>query len=157
VANWKQRVRDLARQRPDAVPVWLSQPTTRAWYRVKWQTDGGVNKANARRPLLVVLQWLHGKSLLTKNGNGTLNFMLANEPVDESLSISMVNSTAVAFLDRCWDSWWSNCGINLAIDSAVESSAAITELDRLWSTYSNDESDEQSDPPKSPVGREFES
>jgi hypothetical protein len=137
VANWKQRLRDIARNKPDAVPEWLKQPTSRAWYRVTWQTDGGVDRANARRPLIVVLKWLSTKSLLTQNGIGTLNFILSSKDVDESLTASMVNQSAAQFLDQRWDSWWNSFGINLCIDLASAEEPATAELDHQWSIYSN--------------------
>jgi hypothetical protein len=137
VVNWKQRLRDLARNKPDAVPEWLRQPTSRAWYRVSWQTDGGIDRAHARRPLIVVLKWFNERSLLTQNGIGTLNSILANKDVDESLTTSMVNQTATEFLDQCWDSWWNSVGMNLCIDLAVDEASATAELAHQWSTYSN--------------------
>ena len=154
MANWKQRLRDIARNKPDAVPEWLKQPTSRAWYRVTWQTDGGVDSANARRPLIVVLKWLNTKSLLTQNGIATLKFILSNTDVDESLTTSMVNQSAAQFLDQYWDSWWNSVGINLCIDLAIDEVSATAELDRRWSTYSNIESDEQSDADEA-LGRPF--
>jgi len=137
VANWKQRLRDIAQNKRGAIPEWLKQPTSRAWYRVAWQTDAGVDRANARRPLIIVLTWLNEKSLLTQNGIETLRFILANKHVDESLTASMVNQTATEFLDQCWDSWWNSVGINLCIDLAFDDASATAELDHQWSTYSN--------------------
>ncbi len=145
MANWKQRLRDIARNKPDAVAEWLKHPTTRAWYRVAWQTDAGVDRASARRPLIVVLKWLSTKSLLTQNGVGTLNFVLSQRNVDESLTTSMVNATAARFLDKCWDSWWNSVGINLCIDLTTDEASATAELDRRWAIHSNTEMDEQSD------------
>jgi hypothetical protein len=118
---------------------------SRAWYRVSWQIDGGIDSAHARRPLIVVLKWLSAKSLLTQNGIGTLNFILSDMKVDESLTNSMVNENAKHFLDQCWDSWWNSFGINLCIDAAIDEVSATAELDRRWLTYSNIASDEQSD------------
>jgi hypothetical protein len=118
--------------------------------------DGGVDADRARLPLIVILQWLRVKSMLTKNGIGTLDLLLAKQSIDESLSRSMLTPIGVSFLDRYWDSWWNSAGINLAIDSGMKPNAAIVELDRLWSLHSNEESDEQSDARKSPVRREFE-
>lgn len=137
MANWKQRLRDIAQNKPDALPTWLNQRSNRAWYRVIWQTEAGVDRANARRPLILVLKWLNEKSLLTQNGIGTLNFILANKDVDESLTTSMVNQTATKFLNQYWDSWWNSVGINLCIDLAVDEASAGAELDHQWSTYSN--------------------
>jgi hypothetical protein len=118
---------------------------SRAWYRVSWQTDGGIDRTHARRPLIVVLKWLSAKSLLTQNGIGTLNFILSDMKVDESLTNSMVNENAKHFLDQCWDSWWNSFGINLCIDAAIDEVSATADLDRRWLTYSNIASDEQSD------------
>ncbi len=137
MANWKQRLRDLARNQPDAVPEWLRQPTSRAWYRVTWQTDGGIDRANALRPLIVVLKWLSARSLLTPNGAGTLSLVLENRTVDESLTTSMVTAAAIPFLDQSWEPWWDAVGINLCIDLAFDDAVAIAELDRLWSAYLN--------------------
>jgi hypothetical protein len=95
--------------------------------------------------LIVVLEWLSAKSLLTQNGFGTLNLILSNGNVDESLTNSMVNETATRFLDACWDSWWNSIGINLCIDLTIDEASATAELDRLWSTHSNTEPDEPSD------------
>ncbi len=137
MANWKQRLRDLAHNQPDAVPEWLRQPTSRAWYRVTWQTDGGIDRANALRPLIVVLKWLSARSLLTPNGTGTLSLVLENRTVDESLTTSMVTAAAIPFLDQSWEPWWNSVGINLCIDPAFDDAVAIAELDRLWSAYLN--------------------
>ena len=79
--------------------------------------------------------------MLTANGTGMLSLMLKHEPVDESLTRSMVTDTGAKFLDAHWEQWWSVEGINLCMEE-TDGSTGVAYLDELWTEFAQGTAEE---------------
>ena len=133
--NWKQRVREIAAHNPKALhpilqPNWpAAMPGETVWDRAEWQTkgQGDVTPSEAARPILLVLNWLQRRKLLT--GRGTAMLSAPTESV--SLTSSLVVSSAAKFLEAHYEHWMATHGLNLIMDASA-SQGAVGELEELW-------------------------
>jgi hypothetical protein len=133
--KWVKRLREIDARNPDALPEWLRRPShEKVWYRVSWQTDGGISPEDAARPVIMMLDWLARRGLLTRQGKTALKSAQGGEVGFLMLAPSMVEPKAVAFLDAYWDKWWESKGINLTISSACADAAAAS-IEECWTAF----------------------
>ena len=131
----RARIADIRARNPAALPAWLRDgPREQAWYRASWQNDGGVSPDDAARPAVVALQWLAEHGLLTASGYGALRSAHRGDLASVPLSRSMVTPRGATFLDRFWNQWWEQFGINLAISPDM-TPTALAGLDQFWTTF----------------------
>lgn len=133
--KWVKRLREIAAHNPDALPTWLRQSAAeKAWYRVSWQTDGGVSAEDGARPVIMMLDWLARRGLLTQRGMTALNAARSGEASGLVLVPSMVEPKAAAFLDAYWDKWWESNGINLSISPEC-APTAFAAIEQYWADF----------------------
>jgi len=97
--KWVKRLREIAARNPDALPMWLRNPAPeKAWYRITWQTDGGVPADDAARPVIVMLNWLASRKKLTRQGMAVLKSAQAGDIGSLALTHSLVDPIAACFL-----------------------------------------------------------
>jgi hypothetical protein len=137
--KWVKRLRQIAARNPDALPIWLRRPShEKVWYRISWQTDGGISREDAARSVITMLDWLAQRELLTRKGMTALKSAQGGEVGCLILAPSMVEPKAVAFLDAYWNKWWESNGINLTSRSACADDAK-TAIDECWAEFRNAE------------------
>jgi hypothetical protein len=133
--KWVKRLREIAARNPDALPVWLRRPShDKVWYRISWQTGGGIRKEDAARPVIMMLDWLAQRDLLTRQGRTALKSAQGVEVGFLILAPSMVLPTAAAFLEAYWEKWWESNGINLTVSSACADDAKRA-IDECWAEF----------------------
>jgi hypothetical protein len=108
-----------------------------AWDRVEWQStmQGELSLVSLARPILVVLQWLHAKRLLTSSG------VVALEKAKQALELealcldrTMVLPRGAAFLDNSYHHWQERWAANMIMsESSSMADDATADLDALWS------------------------
>ena len=132
--GWKDRIAEVRKRNPGALPAWLNAGSgDAAWYRARWQVDGGIAPDDAARPAVFVIKWLAKRGLLTRHGADALWGVDSNIDGTE-LNRMMMTPKGAGFLDEAFDDWWSKAGINLTTGPEGEPFAA-EELDRLWSDF----------------------
>jgi hypothetical protein len=133
--KWHERVREIAARNPDALHPSLRALAGKspAWDRVSWQLErsSDVPADQLSQPISVVLRWLHGRRLLTKNGQSVAVALAEMPPENVALSRDLVSPKAHAFLDTHYDAWWERYGPGLVLGGASEEEA-IAALDALW-------------------------
>lgn len=133
--KWVKRLREVQEQNPDALPNWLRRSSQeKVWYRVSWQTDGGISAEDAARPVIMMLNWLARHGLLTGHGMAALKSAQSGEVSSLILAPTMVEPKAAAFLDAYWENWWESNGINLSMSSACADSA-LAAIEECWAAY----------------------
>lgn len=136
--KWLKRVREIAARNPDALPKWMRHASAeKTWYRVSWQTEAGVGAEDAARPVVMMLDWLCRRGLLTRAGMATLKSAQGGALGSLVLASSMVAPKGAAFLDAYWDSWWESHGINLSIGAEC-SDAALAAIEQCWAAFGTD-------------------
>jgi hypothetical protein len=94
-----------------------------------------VSVVSLARPILVVLEWLHAKRLLTSRGVAALQNAKRAQDLDTlCLDRTMVLPRAAAFLDNCYPQWLERWASNLIMsESSSVAEDATADLQALWS------------------------
>jgi hypothetical protein len=133
--KWVKRLGELAGRNPDALPSWLRRPShDKVWYRVSWQSESGITAEGVARPVIMMLDWLARRGLLTRQGQAALQSAQGGEVGFLILASSMVQPKGAAFLDAYWEKWWKSDGINLTI-SSTSAHGAQAAIEECWAAF----------------------
>jgi hypothetical protein len=97
--------------------------------------QGDFPLASLARPILVVLQWLHTKRLLTSSGMAALEKAKRAEDLEAlCLDRAMVLPRGAAFLDNSYHRWQEGWAANVIMNESPNmADAATADLEALWS------------------------
>ena len=136
MGNWKSRLREIAARNPSVLPTWMHGTSVNdSWYRTSWHTEFGTSFDDAARPLLLMLNWLARRGLLTRQGQTVLQTVGSTSEL--SLSPSLVEPKGAEFLSLHWNPWWELHGINLVMDAGYAETAQ-SGIEERWRQFGID-------------------